>query len=356
MSRSVAGMEPNFAEEARITAVAPGAPEWDAFIGETAESTFCHDSGWRGIMEDVLGHQCTYLAARDGDGHWVGALPMTRVRSRLFGHYLVSMPFLNYGGPVGRPSARSQLASHAAAEARRTGADLLELRCRVPLDSELRLSHRKVAVLLDLPSAPETLWAEQFSAKLRSQIRRPRKEGMEARFGPEQVPAFYEVFARHMRDLGTPVLPLALFERIAAVFDGRVLFGAVYRGDEPVAAGCGFTWRDELEITWAAALREHARAAPNMLLYWAFIERAIEQGVRTFNFGRSTPGAGTHRFKLQWGGVDAPLPWLQWSRRGLAATPSPDGSGVFRLATAAWQRVPMPIARRLGPPLARRLP
>jgi serine/alanine adding enzyme len=135
-----------------------------------------------------------------------------------------------------------------------------------------------------------------------------------------------------------------------------VVFGAVYRGSDAVAAGCGFVWGDELEITWAAALREHSRVAPNMLLYWKFMEWSVGRGVRTFNFGRCTPGAGTHRFKRQWGGEDVPLPWLQWSKRGMDATPNPDGGRLYRVATEAWKRIPLPVAARLGPPLARRLP
>ena len=343
-------------EVAGVALVEGGDPAWDAFVEAAQDSTFCHAGGWRGITEDVLGHECTYLAARNADGDWLGALPLVRVRSRLFGDYLVSMPFLNYGGPIGSAAAREHLARHAAHLAERAGIDLLELRCREPVDADLHLIHRKVAVVLQLPDAAETLWSEGFPSKLRSQIRRPMKEGLEARFGPDQVLPFYEVFSRHMRDLGTPVLPRALFERIATVFPDASLFGVVYRGEEPVAAGCGLVWRDELELTWAAALREHNRVAPNMLLYWSFMERAIGQGLRAFNFGRSTPGAGTHRFKRQWGGEDVPLPWLQWSAKGMNATPNPDGSRVFQLATRMWQRVPLPLARRFGPTLARKLP
>jgi serine/alanine adding enzyme len=344
------------ADVPRISAVEPGDPAWEAFVEAAQDSTFCHAAGWRGITEDVLGHECSYLAARDGEGVWLGALPLVRVRSRLFGDYLVSMPFLNYGGPIGRPAARVALARYAAGMAERDGVDLLELRCREPVDSPLALSHRKVAVVLELPDTPEILWSERFPSKLRSQVRRPLKEGLEVRFGPEQVPAFYEVFSRHMRDLGTPVLPRELFERIANVFRDGSLFGAVYHGEEPIAAGCGLAWRGELEMTWAASLREYNRLAPNMLLYWSFMERAIKQRMRAFNFGRSTPGAGTHRFKRQWGGEDVPLPWLQWSARGLSATPNPDGSAMFQWATRVWQRVPLPLTRRFGPTLARLIP
>src|SRR5690606_29182722 len=130
------------------------------------------------------------------------------------------------------------------------------------------------------------------------------------RFGPDQVEAFYEVFARNMRDLGTPVHPRAFFTRLAEVLPERAVFGAVYWQGRAVAAGCGLFGADELEMTWASSLREHNAKSPNMLLYAAFMAHAIGRGVSAFNFGRCEPGGGTHHFKLQWGGHDEPLPWL----------------------------------------------
>ena len=62
----------------------------------------CHAFGWKEVIETVFGHECLYFAARDAAGKLAGVLPMVRAKSRLFGHYLVLMPFLNYGGPVGQ--------------------------------------------------------------------------------------------------------------------------------------------------------------------------------------------------------------------------------------------------------------
>jgi serine/alanine adding enzyme len=329
--------------------------EWDGWVADAPGSTFCHLAGWREVMGDVLGHRAEYLTAVDGGGEWRGVLPLVEVRSRILGSYLLSMPFLNYGGPLGTEPVRQRLAEEAAARARTLGVGLLELRSREAVPGGLATSSRKVTVLLPLPATRDELWKETFKAKLRSQIRRPMKEGMTATFGADLVEPFYGVFTRNMRDLGTPVLPRAFFERIARVFPDTAEFCVVWKDDEPVAAGCGFVWNGEFEITWASALREWNRSAPNMLLYAALMERMVERGVRTFNFGRCTPGGGTHRFKLQWGGVDEPLPWAQWSARGAAGTPSPDRP-LFRLATAAWQRLPLAVANRLGPALARSLP
>lgn len=326
---------------------------WDEFVRAAEGATFCHLWGWREVFGDGFGHQTHYRAAVQ-DGVLVGVHPMVRVRSMLFGDYLVSMPFLNYGGPLGTPEARSALAEDARRIAESHKVDLLELRSRATLDTPLEEVHRKVTVVLPLGDDADHLFKKGLKAKVRSQVRRPMKAGMEARIGHEGIDDFYAVFSHHMRDLGTPVLPRRLFHDLARVFPDEVVYSVVYAEGRPVAGGCGFVFGGEFEITWASSLREFSREAPNMLLYWSLMEHMIEREVDVFNFGRCTPGGGTHRFKLQWGGEDQPLPWYQWSGDGTAATPNPDGG--FGLAVRAWQRMPLGLANTLGPMLARRIP
>jgi serine/alanine adding enzyme len=335
--------------------------EWDAFVRASERATFAHLSCWRKIIADVMGHEAVYFVARDHAGGTAGVLPLFILRSPIFGRRLVSVPLLNYGGPLGSPAAVRALLDRAVQEARRRRMRVMELRTRTAPPSDLTTTARKVTVLLPLPDDPEELWTG-LKAKVRSQVRRPMKEGMEVRFGADQLQPFYHVLSRNMRDMGTPVLPARLFERIAGAFGDEAEFGVVYHQDEPVAAGGGFVFRDEFEMTWASSLREHNRSAPNMLLYWAFMERMIGRGVRTFNFGRCTPGGGTHSFKLQWGGHDLPLPWLTWTP-GTAPEGAPhhvlDDAGpgrIARLVSGAWSRLPVAVANRVGPVVARQLP
>lgn len=353
-------MTPAIAPERRAVSVGRydhGDARWNRFVAGFADSTYCHLAQWREVMADALGQEPVYLAATDAAGEMAGALPLVRVRSRIFGHYLVSMPFINYGGPLAAERGVSDaLAAAATGLARASGADLLELRTHRDPPRGLRVCERKVTVRLPLPASADALWNGVFRAKLRSQIRRPQKEGMTFRAGRDGlVGPFYEVFSRNMRDLGTPVLPRAFFERVAKAFPGECLFGVVEHAGRPVAAGCGFLWNGSFEITWASSLREYNPSAPNMLLYWGLMETVIARGATVFDFGRCSPGGSTHRFKLQWGGREEPLPWAQWSPRAVEATPSPD-RGVYRHAVRAWQRLPVPVANRLGPFFARRIP
>lgn len=328
--------------------------EWDDFVRTAAGWTHFHLHGWKTVIERVFGHECIYLAARDDAGRLTGVLPLVRVRSRVFGHYLLSMPFLNYGGPLGDADAMRALADAAGAIAHGGRVTLLELRSRCPLPLSIPVSHRKITVVLDLPASAPELWA-RLPAKVRSQIRRPQKDGVTVAFGADQVAPFFTVFARHMRELGTPTQPRRFFDIIAEVFGDDVWFGCAYAGTRPIAAGCGIRWDREIEMTWASSLAAYNRIAPNMLLYWRFMERAIGSGLATFNFGRCTPNSGTHRFKHQWGTRDEPLWWYDQSPRDGAKTPSPDNA-TYAWGPRLWKRLPTPLATALGPRIARFIP
>ena len=137
-----------------ITRCTAPSDEWDAFVRGQPHWTAYHLSAWQRVCAEVLGHDTIYLEARNaGSSALQGVLPLVRVKSRVFGHFLVSIPFVNYGGPLGSDEAIRSLVQHATTMATRDGVDLLELRSRVALPIDLAVSHRKVSVLLDLPDS-----------------------------------------------------------------------------------------------------------------------------------------------------------------------------------------------------------
>jgi FemAB-related protein (PEP-CTERM system-associated) len=316
--------------------------------------TFCHLWGWGEVFRQVFGHTPHRWVTRGPGGEITGLLPAVWMRSRLFGRSLISMPFLNYGGPLGSVGDRAGLAEAMVAAGKASRADRVEFRNR-RAPNDLAPSREKITVVLPLPDDSEVLWTEGLKGKVRSQVRRPTKAGMTASIGPQLLDDFYEVFARNMRDLGTPVLPLSLFRAALNAFPETTLVCTVESEGVPVAGGLGFFFEGEFELTWASSLREYNRDAPNMLLYWSLMEEVIRRGGTAFNFGRCTPGGGTHRFKSQWGGVDEPLHWTQWTPDGGSEAPSAEG-GALQAAVSLWQKLPLPVANRLGPLVARGLP
>ena len=77
---------------------------WDAFVQARADSSFFHLSGWRRVIEPAFRHRTYYLMA-ERDGAVTGVLPLTQVKSRLFGSCLISNAFCVQGGPIARRAA-----------------------------------------------------------------------------------------------------------------------------------------------------------------------------------------------------------------------------------------------------------
>src|SRR5262249_22561377 len=101
---------------------------WDAFVAQCPAATFFHRAGWREIIETVFRHRTYFLYAERGT-RIDGVLPLARVRSRLFGDSLISLPFAVYGGVAASSEASaSALEAEAVALAERLGVDHLELR------------------------------------------------------------------------------------------------------------------------------------------------------------------------------------------------------------------------------------
>lgn len=330
---------------------------WDRYVDAHPEGLNYHRYGWRQALTESFGHPSYYLMARDGDGAVRGVLPLVHLKSRLFGNVLVSVPFVNYGGLLtDTPEAATALLDAAVALREQLGAAHLELRHRRDVPLGLACRQHKVTMLLPLAPDPEAQW-RQFNAKLRNQVRKAEKSGLTARWGGEELlDDFYEIFVRNMRDLGTPVYSRRLFAAVLSTFPDKSRIIGVYQGERVVAAGFASWYRTTLEIPWASSNKDFKTLCPNNLLYWEAIRYAIDQGFHTFDFGRSTPGEGTYKFKEQWGAQPHPLSWHYALRSGGQLPELNPDNPKYALAIRAWQRLPLWVTRLLGPPIVRNIP
>ena len=329
--------------------------EWDAFVHRHPLATVDHLWPWRKVFRDVFGHDSEYLVARR-NGDIVGVLPLVLFRSRLFGRQLVSLPMLNYGGLLLQdPAAATPLVARATELAREFGARHVELRHALRTTQLPRRQH-KVSIRLELPAAADALWAG-LDRKVRNQVRKGQKSTLDViSGGSELVDSFYRVFARNMRDLGTPVYPKRLFAKVLEVFGPRARIFIVDYRSRPVAGAVMLRFRDTALVPWASSLREVRHLCANMLLYWSMIEASIADGMRIFDFGRSSPDGGTYPFKLQWGARPEPQSWEYVLLRDSALPEQGPSSGRFNAAIEIWKRLPVPIANALGPRVVRHIP
>ncbi len=298
------------------------APRWNEFVDAADGAEIYHRYEWRHLLEGVFGHRCHYLLAEKDDGTIAGVLPASEISRILFGRFFVSIPYFNYCGVLAASApARAALIDAMCDTASRAGATSVELRHRGELALDMPSRSEKVAMQLGLPDSSDALW-KQFPSKLRAQIRRPQKAGAGCANGRhELLDDFYAVFARNMRDLGTPVFPKAMFSRILDLFPEAARIFVVYLDDRPTAGSLTLGYRGVLEVPVASSLREFNREAVNMLLYWSMLEYGIQNEYTIFDFGRSTRDSGPHRFKKQWGATASPLTWHYWLKDGEADAP-----------------------------------
>ncbi len=330
--------------------------DWDTYVRRNPAATGYHLWGVRRIIEQAFGHECAYLAALHGD-NVVGILPLVLFRSPLFGRFAVSLPFFNYGGVVADSEAAARaLLERVTALARARGLSHVELRHEHVRFPELPAKRHKVGMRLALPASHDALW-QGLDRKVRNLVRKAEKANLTVKLGgAELIPDFYRVFARNMRDLGTPVYTRRLFEAVLNEFSDSARVFAVFLGTEPVAASVTVQWRDSIEVPWASSLREQRALSPNMLLYWAMLKHAIDRGCQTFDFGRSTPNEGTFHFKQQWGAEPTPFAWEYKLLNGGVVPDQGPTNPKFRLAIEMWKRLPLPVTTMLGPYIVRSIP
>jgi FemAB-related protein (PEP-CTERM system-associated) len=329
----------------------------EAYVAAHPSAFSYHRPGWLRVIKRAFGHRTTYLVARR-DGRIVGVLPLVLMASRLFGRFAISLPFVNYGGIIASDDeAAASLVAEAIAVTRQAQGAYLELRHTARQCPDLQPKQHKVTMTLPLQPSADALW-QVIDRKLRNQIRKGEKSGLQIRHGgAELVPAFYSVFARNMRDLGTPVYSVRFFEQLLAEFPQTTrVFVATTSDGQPAAASIVHWFRDRIEVPWASAVREFNPLCANVFLYWEMLRFACESGFATFDFGRSTPGEGPFQFKKQWGAQPSPLVWEYWTPDGRSMPDLSPHNPKFALAVRAWQRLPLPLATALGPFIVRNIP
>lgn len=330
---------------------------WDDYVNRHELATAYHRAEAVKIGARAFRLRTTFLTAYEGK-RIVGVLPLIQQASRIFGRYLISLPFMTYGGILGdNVEVVSALAECAVREAQERRVDHIELRHTLALP-DLKFAERtdKVSMILSLPKSEQEL-SKQLGAKLRSQIKRGEREQPELLWGgAELIPDFYKVFAPAMHALGTPVYPRRFFN---VAFDAlrNVSEILVLRlNGEPHAVAFLVNHGSRMEVPWAVASPLAKRSSINMRMYWELLTRSIQKGVSAFDFGRSTIDSGTYRFKAQWGAVPHQLHWHYWLPVGAELPKLNQSNPKYACAAQVWRMMPLWCANLIGPHLIKNLP
>jgi len=330
--------------------------QWKAYLDEKEFSTFAHQIEWKAVLEKSFKQKPVYLLAKDGD-RVVGILPLFYYSSFLFGKFLISLPWLDYGGVCSdSDEVQEKLIDKAIEFAKEKGCKFLELRSVKAEDKRLTTKTSKVTFVLELDPDPEKVW-KRIDSKARNQVRKAQKSRLEVTFGKEEnLDQFYSVFSVNMRDLGTPVWTKELFQNILTYFPDKSEIALVRLKDKIIGGALILYFKDMLTVPSASSLGAYLSLCPNNLLYWEIIQRGCLKGLKKFDLGRSTRNSGTFNFKSQWVKEPTQLFWQYYLNEIKDLPELNPESSKFSLGIKLWKKLPLSWANFLGPKIVRNLP
>ena len=331
---------------------------WNSYLTRWGYDGFHCRTEWANVFATAFRHRPYFLWVEQ-EKRIVGVLPLMHISGPIFGSFLVSQPYLNTGGVL---ADSEQIETHLIGRAVEL-ADILNVK-HLELRHERRAAHErlnsvnteKVHMRLELPATVDALWTG-LKSKLRSQVKKPlNDESLSVQFGHlDQLNAFYSVFCRNMRDLGTPPFSKKLFREMLVQFGDAAEICSVIQNGQPIASGFLLHGPEVTLIPSASSLREFNHTACNMLMYWHCLKRSVERGQNAFDFGRSSHDSGTFKFKQQWGSEEYPAVWQYYSRKGDISDARPN-SGKFDKVIAVWQKLPVWLTKIVGPEIVRGIP
>jgi FemAB-related protein (PEP-CTERM system-associated) len=330
------------------------APRWERYVEHCPDATFFHRIGWREIIEDVFRHRTHYRIA-ERCGRIVGVLPLAEVKSRLFGHALVSLPFCVYGGPAADDDEAARVLVDAASElARSLGVEHLELRNRTSrcVDwprQDLYVTFRRTIS----GDSDENLLA--IPRKQRAMVRKGIKNGLKSETDAS-VERFFALYADNVHRHGTPPFAKRYFASLLRVFgDACEVLTVLDAANRPQSGVLSFYFRDEVLPYYAGDTADARDLAANDFKYWELMRRASGRGIRVFDYGRSKVGTGSFDFKKNWGFEPQPL---SYEYQLLERADIPQNNPLnpkYRAFIALWRRMPKMVANAVGPHIVRNL-
>jgi FemAB-related protein (PEP-CTERM system-associated) len=320
---------------------------WDAFVTSQKHATHFHLHGWSEVIARAFGHRAHYLTAVAG-GDIVGVIPLIEIRSRLFGHSLISTAFCVGGGPLAASEdGLAALIGRAQALGQELGVDYIELRdCAliargwVPKEGLYAGFEREIA-------ADETACLKQIPRKQRAVVRKALESDLTFSVDRD-LSTFYRLHTRTFRNHGTPVYPRRFFEQILSVFATTCDILTVWNGREPVSSVMSYYIRNRVTPYFTGSAQAARALGANDLMYWRLMRHAVSRGCTSFDFGRSKLGSGPYAFKTNWGFEPRAITNWYFLVQGKALPNVSPANPKFGLAIKVWRALPLPAATFLS--------
>jgi FemAB-related protein (PEP-CTERM system-associated) len=327
----------------------------EGFVTEHRASLF-HRPAWLQAVAAGTGQRAAGLVS-EKLGVVTGWLPLTEVRSALFGKALVSSGFGVGGGILAEDEAAVRALAECAQDyAVRGGFSGIELRGGAIPQGWDAWDDKHCGFERPL-AADDEAELTAIPRKARAEVRKGLGFGHRVTIGrgASDLAAHYACYSESVRNLGTPVFPRALFRAMLEAFPDSSDILTVWQGETPLASVLSFYHNGAVMPFWGGGSHAARPARANELMYYELMLHARRQGMTRFDFGRSKTGSGPYSFKKNWGFAPEPLTYGAWTAPGAPPRNIDPTDASYSRKIELWKKLPLPVANTLGPWIARGL-
>ena len=333
-----------------------GHTNWDRFVLDHPHGSPFHLTAWKKSIEATFGYSSKYLWALAGE-RVRGVLPLFLVANPLGGKRLISSPFAVYGGILA-DSEESRLALLTKAKAIGEKHQVRDIELRNAWEEQtsgLARISRYVTFTQQIGPDEEAI-LESIPRKTRAAVRKSLKSDLCSRREFSDITAFEHLYSRNLHRLGTPCFPRRHFSTLLENFAGMADIREITNNGKVVSAVLSFYFRDQVLPYYGASDPEYNALSPNNFMYYDLMRWGGQNGYAAFDFGRSKRVKGSYDFKSHWGMVERELPYEGHLVKGTKLPDYSPANPAFKLPIECWKRLPLGVARAVGPRLIRYVP
>ena len=344
------------------------------FIEENPEAKIQHTLKWKEAIEKTY-KNCKayyYLLINNKIKKIKVIFPFFLIKSKLFGNRLISQPFLDFGGPVGKIDKNNFKIIFDEIKNGQLKLEHIEIRFNnfqpnykdienILLELGFKKELKRDQFILKLKNEEE-LW-KNFHKHTRNDIRKAEKSNLEIKEieGKKELNSFYFLYFKSMKSFGSPQHSKKFFENLwKNLYPDMIKGFNCYFQNKTIASIIGYLYKDCVYVIYSISNPKYRQCRPNDLLYWTFIKWSIKNNYKFFDLGQVEKDAkkgshayGIYKFKSKWLGNLYERPYFYYYFK--EQIKDKEEKNKYKKMIKIWQKLPTFIIKIIGPKICSQL-